>query len=85
VRPEAPFTRDDVVRHLEANRIGTRLMFAGNLLRQPAYANIPHRVVGELPNSDFVMNQVFWTGVYPGLDVPELAYVLDTFHRFAGR
>jgi CDP-6-deoxy-D-xylo-4-hexulose-3-dehydrase len=85
VRPEAPFTRDQVVRHLEGNRIGTRLLFAGNLLRQPAYANIAHRVVGDLPNSDFVMNQVFWIGVYPGLDVPELAYVLDTFHRFVGR
>ena len=85
VRPEAPFTRDDVVKHLESHKIGTRLLFAGNLLRQPAYAGITHRVVGELPNSDFVMNQVFWIGVYPGLDVPELAYVLDTFHRFVGR
>jgi CDP-6-deoxy-D-xylo-4-hexulose-3-dehydrase len=85
VRPEAPFTRDDVVRHLESHRIGTRLLFAGNLLRQPAYAEVKHRKVGELPVSDFVMNQVFWIGVYPGLDVPELAYVLDTLHAFARR
>ncbi|HYW07842.1 MAG TPA: lipopolysaccharide biosynthesis protein RfbH [Longimicrobium sp.] len=85
VRPEAPFTRDDVVRHLESHRIGTRLLFAGNLLRQPAYAEVKHRKIGELPNSDFVMNQVFWIGVYPGLDVPELAYVLDTLHAFARR
>jgi CDP-6-deoxy-D-xylo-4-hexulose-3-dehydrase len=82
VRPDAPFTRDQVVRELESKKIGTRLMFAGNLLRQPAYRDIRHRVVGELPNSDFVMNQVFWIGVYPGLDVPELAFVLDTFHGF---
>jgi len=85
VRPEAPFTRDEVIRHLESHRIGTRLLFAGNLLRQPAYAEVKHRKVGELPNSDFVMNQVFWIGVYPGLDVPELAYVLDTLHAFARR
>ncbi|HEX8433085.1 MAG TPA: lipopolysaccharide biosynthesis protein RfbH [Longimicrobium sp.] len=85
VRPDAPFTRDDVVRHLESHRIGTRLLFAGNLLRQPAYAEVKHRKIGELPNSDFVMNQVFWIGVYPGLDVPELAYVLDTLHAFARR
>jgi CDP-6-deoxy-D-xylo-4-hexulose-3-dehydrase len=85
VRPEAPFTRDEVVKHLESHKIGTRLLFAGNLLRQPAYANVKHRVVGELTNSDFVMNQVFWIGVYPGLNTPELAYVLDTLHRFAGR
>jgi CDP-6-deoxy-D-xylo-4-hexulose-3-dehydrase len=85
VRPEAPFTRDQIVRELESRKIGTRLLFAGNLLRQPAYQGIPHRVVGDLKNSDFVMNQVFWIGVYPGLNVPELAYVLDTFHGFAGR
>ena len=85
VRPEAPFTRDQIVRELEGKKIGTRLLFAGNLLRQPAYERIPHRTVGELPNSDFVMNQVFWIGVYPGLGVPELAYVLDTFHDFVRR
>lgn len=85
VRPDAPFTRDQVVRELESRKIGTRLMFAGNLLRQPAYRDIRHRVVGELTNSDFVMNQVFWIGVYPGLDVPELAYVLDTIRAFVAR
>lgn len=82
VRPGAPFTRDRLVRHLESHKIGTRLLFAGNLLRQPAYANVRHRVVGDLPNSDFVMNQVFWIGVYPGLNTPELAYVLDVIHAF---
>jgi len=81
VRPDAPFTRDQVVRHLEAHKIGTRLLFAGNLLRQPAYKDVPHRVVGEMKNSDFVMNQVFWTGVYPGLSEPMLSYILATFHK----
>lgn len=82
VRPEAPFTRDDLVRHLEERRIGTRLLFGGNLLRQPAYRNVPHRVVGALANADFVMNHVFWIGVYPGLTPPMLDYVVETFHSF---
>jgi CDP-6-deoxy-D-xylo-4-hexulose-3-dehydrase len=83
VRPEAPFTRDEVVRELEANKIATRLLFGGNLVRQPAYLNVPHRIVGELTNSDFVMNQVFWVGVYPGLSGEMLAHILDVLHRVA--
>ena len=82
VRPEAPFTRDQLVRHLESHRIGTRLLFGGNLLRQPAYLHAPHRVVGELKNSDFVMNHVFWIGVYPGLTESHLSYVLATIRGF---
>lgn len=81
VRPQAPFTRDSVVQYLEDHRIGTRLLFAGNLLRQPAYKDVNHRRVGDLPNSDFVMNQVFWVGVYPGLSGAMLEYVIETFHR----
>ena len=81
VRPEAPFTRDQVVQHLEAHRIGTRLLFAGNLVRQPAYRDVPHRVVGDLKNSDFVMNQVFWLGVYPGLSDEMLDYTLEVLHK----
>ncbi len=78
VRPEAPVTRDDVVRHLNAARIGTRLLFGGNLIRQPAYRDRPYRAVGDLPNSDFVMNHVLWIGVYPGLTDEMLQYVVDT-------
>ncbi|HOE65048.1 MAG TPA: lipopolysaccharide biosynthesis protein RfbH [Candidatus Hydrogenedentes bacterium] len=82
VRPEAAFTRDALVRHLESKKIGTRLLFGGNLVRQPAYRNVPHRVVGDLANSDFVMNQVFWIGVYPGLTTKHLDFVIDTVHAF---
>ena len=80
VRHEAPVTRNDIVRFLDARKIGTRLLFGGNLLRQPAYRGVPHRVAGPLTQSDFVMHQVFWIGVYPGLTDAMLAYVLDVLH-----
>ena len=83
VRPEAPFTRNDLVRHLNERKIGTRQIFAGNLLRQPAYQDIAHRQIGDLPGTDFVMNQAFWIGVYPGLDEHQIGYVVDTLHAFA--
>src|ERR1700692_4899633 len=82
VREEAPFRREDLVRALEANKIGTRLLFGGNLLRQPAYQDCEYRVAGELPNTDFVMNNVFWVGVYPGLTAPMLDYVAQTITGF---
>jgi CDP-6-deoxy-D-xylo-4-hexulose-3-dehydrase len=81
VRPDAPFNRNQVIAFLESRKIGTRLLFGGNLLRQPAYQDIKHRVVGSLENTDFIMNQVFWIGVYPGITPEMLAYVLDVFHR----
>ena len=82
VRAEAPFTRDELTGALEARKIGTRLMFAGNLLRQPAYEGWETRVVGELPNTDFVMNQVFWIGVYPGLTRKMLDFIVKTAMEF---
>lgn len=81
VRPDAPFNRNQVIAFLESRRIATRLLFGGNLLRQPAYQGITHRVVGSLENTDFIMNQVFWIGVFPGLTSDMLAYVLDVFHQ----
>ncbi len=83
VQPDAPFTRDQLTRHLDSKKIGTRLIFAGNLLRQPAYEGYEHRVIGELTNTDFVMNHVFWVGVFPGLTEPMLDYIADTISAFA--
>jgi CDP-4-dehydro-6-deoxyglucose reductase, E1 len=82
VREDAPFRREDLIRALDANKIGTRLLFGGNLLRQPAYQDCAYRVAGELRNTDFVMNNVFWVGVYPGLTPPMLDFVAKTITGF---
>jgi CDP-6-deoxy-D-xylo-4-hexulose-3-dehydrase len=83
VRSEAPFSRLDLIRHLQERKIDTRLLFAGNIIRQPAYAELEYRVVGELDRTDWVMNQVFWIGVYPGLTPSMIEYVVETFAEFA--
>ena len=76
----APFTRNQVTQYLEERKIATRLLFGGNLVRQPAYHGREYRVVGHLTNADFVMNQVFWIGVYPGISPAMLDYMLETLH-----
>jgi CDP-6-deoxy-D-xylo-4-hexulose-3-dehydrase len=81
VRETAPFERDQLTRALDDARIGTRLLFGGNLLRQPAYAGCELRAVGELPNTDFVMNRVFWVGVFPGLTEPMLRYIATSLGK----
>jgi CDP-6-deoxy-D-xylo-4-hexulose-3-dehydrase len=83
VRADAPFTRRDAVNFLEERQIGTRQIFAGNLLRQPAYEGVPHRRIGDLANSDFVMNQAFWIGIYPGLSDTMIDYMIESFHQLA--
>ena len=72
----------ELITHIENAKIGTRLLFGGNLLRQPAYLNIPHRVVGDLTNADAVMNGTFWLGVYPGLTTEMLDHVIRTVREF---
>lgn len=81
VRANGPFTRRQAVEFLERHKVATRLLFGGNLVRQPAYRDVPHRIVGDLANADFVMHNVFWIGVYPGLTDEMLAYILDSLHR----
>src|SRR4029079_8498046 len=82
VREDAGFDRADLVRFLEASRVETRSLFAGNLLRPPAFADIPHRVVRDLANTDAVMNRTFFVGVYPGLDAARLDHMVEVFGRF---
>jgi CDP-6-deoxy-D-xylo-4-hexulose-3-dehydrase len=85
VREDAPFRRDELIRALEANKIATRLLFGGNLLRQPAYEGSEYRAAGSLPNTDFVMNNVFWVGVYPGLTESMLDFITGTMTKFAAK
>lgn len=82
VRPEAPFSRTDLTRHMDENKIGTRLLFGGNLTRQPAYADSNYRIVGDLTNTDFVMNNVFWIGVWPGLTTEHLDFTVQVIRDF---
>jgi len=84
VRPEAPFTRAELVNALETARIETRNLFCGNLLRHPAYSDIKHRVVGSLANSDVITTNTFFIGVYPGLTEEMIRHVLATFDRLIG-
>ncbi len=82
IKPESGIDRTKLLRHLDEKKIGTRLLFAGNLLKQPAYRNIEHRVIGDLKNSDLVMTNTFWLGVYPGLTDEMLSYVSEVIHDF---
>jgi CDP-6-deoxy-D-xylo-4-hexulose-3-dehydrase len=82
IREDAPCSRHELVTYLEERKIATRLLFGGNLIRQPAYKGLPYRVAGSLANSDLVMNNSFWIGVYPGLNSTHLDYVLSVFSDF---
>jgi CDP-4-dehydro-6-deoxyglucose reductase, E1 len=85
VKPDAPFSRNELVRWLDARRIATRQLFAGNLLRQPAYRDVPHRVVGDLTNTDLVMRGTFWLGVYPGITDAMVDYMVDSVRLFCAQ
>jgi CDP-6-deoxy-D-xylo-4-hexulose-3-dehydrase len=84
VRPDSPKTRSQIVQELNDKKIGTRLLFGGNLLRQPAFAGTPRRVHGELTNTDIVMNDTFWIGVWPGLNTTMLDYVIESLTSIVG-
>ena len=85
VKDGAPFSRFDLVQHIESRRIGTRQLFGGNLLRQPAYKGIPMRVVGNLTNADIITEQTFWIGVYPGLSYAMIDFMIETISEFVMR
>ncbi|MDP1720714.1 MAG: lipopolysaccharide biosynthesis protein RfbH [Candidatus Nanopelagicaceae bacterium] len=84
VRHPSPKTRNEIVQALNERKIGTRLLFGGNLLRQPAFIGTPRRVHGELKNTDVVMNDTFWIGVWPGLTIPMLDYMIESIHEILG-
>jgi CDP-6-deoxy-D-xylo-4-hexulose-3-dehydrase len=82
VRPDAPYSKRDVVGHLEASGVATRQLFAGNLLRQPAYQGVEHRVVGSLDVTDLIATNTFWIGCWPGLTEAHLEHTAQTLRAF---
>ena len=82
VKPDAPFMRHELTRFLEMNHVETRLIFAGNITKQPGYQHIQARVVGDLAVADEIMRGAFFIGVFPGLDIPRLDYIIDMFAKF---
>lgn len=85
LREQAPFKRLDIVNYLQSNKIETRSLFAGNLVRHPAYRDVKYKIHGSLKNSDKIMNDGFWIGVYPGITSTQLKYVVSKFEDFCSR
>lgn len=84
LKEDCGISRIDLVKFLDEAKVGTRLLFAGNLTRQPYFHDVKYRVVGELKNTDRIMNQTFWIGIYPGLTHNHLDYVVSKFEEFFG-
>lgn len=82
VKENAPFTRNDLVKYLNECKIGTRLLFAGNIIKQPYMKGRNYRIVVDLTNSDFIMNNTFWIGVYPGINNEMIEYIEKCFLKF---
>ncbi|PKO33497.1 MAG: lipopolysaccharide biosynthesis protein RfbH [Betaproteobacteria bacterium HGW-Betaproteobacteria-7] len=84
LRESAPFARVDLLRFLDQRKIGSRLLFAGNLTRQPYFLDRPHRISGRLDNADIIMQRTFWLGVWPGLGEDQLCYIAQSLGDFCG-
>ena len=84
LREESGTARVDLLKYLDQNKIGSRLLFAGNITRQPYFQGQNYRISGDLPNTDIVMNSTFWVGVYPGLTEPMLDYIAEKLGTFMG-
>jgi CDP-6-deoxy-D-xylo-4-hexulose-3-dehydrase len=84
IKPECGIDRVDLLKFMDQYKIGTRLLFAGNLTRQPYFENVKYRIHGELSNTDLIMNHTFWIGVYPGLTQAHLDFVIEKFEEFFG-
>ena len=84
LREDSGIQRVDLLKFMDQYRIGTRLLFAGNLTRQPYFENVNYRVVGDLTNTDLIMNNTFWIGVYPGLGQNHLNFIIEKFEEFFG-
>jgi CDP-6-deoxy-D-xylo-4-hexulose-3-dehydrase len=82
IKKSSSLDRTELLRFLDSRKIGTRLLFAGNILKQPGYMNIKHRVVGDLENADQIMRNGFWLGVYPGLTLEMIDYVIASVKEF---
>jgi CDP-6-deoxy-D-xylo-4-hexulose-3-dehydrase len=82
VKESAPFSKNDLVNFLSSKLIDTRPLFAGNITKQPYFENISYRVVGNLQNTDLIMNNTFWIGVFPGLTKNMIDYVIEQFNIF---
>jgi len=82
LKKDAPFTRNQIVQYLEESKVATRMLFGGNLTKQPAYIDKNHRIVSDLINTNYIMNNSFWIGVYPGITEGMRTYVVDVFDDF---
>ena len=82
IKDNAPFSRPDLINFLDERKIGSRFLFGGNILWQPAYQNIEHREVGSLSNSDTVALSTFWLGVFPGLTNEMINYIIQSINEY---
>lgn len=82
IKKNAPFKREEFLEYLEQKKIGTRLLFSGNITKQPYMKNYKYKILESLKNSDFIMNNSFWIGVYPGLKEKHLNYVVEQFKNY---